>query len=649
MIDEVIYLRDQRKVDANGNQDSLLMKVSVFQASPNLSQLNLRTEMDRFEPITTDQGRRRMHTLAVGDFDGDGLRLGPGRRFSLTDIKQPLVVLNAPPTHYDILDGTTYDINDCFGGGCNYSATYSLQSATTISASSEISRTWGVSATASAGGSYGVFEAGASITASYGEGFSQSDVESETVEISISATTNHDDMIYATVQNYTVWEYPLYEGDIIVGHVISVVPELTGQEWFPSKSYKATSFIPDHEVDNIISYREYPNDFFQDNPNVDKALKNFQTYTIDQGLSYNWSVGFNNFTENGNQSENTIGLDVSANAGVGGEGWGLSVETEANYESFEVETQTVSIDTTIQIDVVFDGIDRTIGENQYGISPFLYWSKNGALVLDYAVRPELPGGGTANNWWTLEYGQQHDPAFILPWRFDPEKGLALTDTTRRYETKSLTYWPENPKPGDKVRVTAYVHNWSLLPTNAFVDISFYIGHPLEGGQLLTDINGQTMLTTNDYIEARGRQKVEFEFYLPAGLGNFPRLYAYIDPSQQLSEIHETNNIGYVTLASFSAVSNEELQEELAQQQKWSKAYPNPFSDQFTIEYEVPGRSEISLDLLDINGRQIRQLAEAEVNPGTHKVKVLTEDLPAGMYLYRLQVGTHQEFGKLIRR
>ncbi|MEL7530025.1 MAG: T9SS type A sorting domain-containing protein [Bacteroidota bacterium] len=645
--EEIVFVQD-RYMQTN-DDDSLSLTVYVLDINNNLDQLNELTRMENFDQVDLKNGRRRMYTLAVGDFDGDGLRLGQGRRFSMTDIKQPLVILNAPPTHYDVLGGTTYDINDCFSGGCNYSATYALQTATTISASSQLNRAWGVSATASGNASFGIVDVGASVSASYGENFSESNAQSETIEISIEATTNHDDMIYATLLNYTVWEYPLYEGDELVGHLVSVVPELSSQEWFPSKSYKATRFIPDHEVDNILSYREYPNDFFLENPSVGRAINNFQTYTIDQGLSYSWSVSFNDFDESANEEENTIGLAVGANAGIGGDSWGLGVETEGTYDESEIETQSVSIDSTIQINVSFDGIDRSIGENQYGISPFLYWSRTGALVLDYAVRPELPTGGSGNNWWSQNYAQEHDPAFILPWLHDPEKGLTLSDTARRYETKSLNIYPQNPQPGDKVRVTAYIHNWSLLPTNDYIEVSFYFGHPNQGGTLITDINGQSLHITPDFVDARGREKVVMEFTMPSGLGNFPRLYAHIDPMGKLTEIHERNNIGYVTVESFSSVSIEEEMEEQVAYGKLSMSYPNPFSEETAIRFRVPQAEKVQMTLYDMQGKMIKALLNEHKQSGEFEVLVSGQNLPDGLYFYQLQIGDHRESGKLIKR
>ncbi|MFU8859719.1 MAG: hypothetical protein ACNA8K_04785 [Cyclonatronaceae bacterium] len=84
---------------------------------------------------------------------------------------------------------------------------------------------------------------------------------------------------------------------------------------------------------------------------------------------------------------------------------------------------TVSVREGITISTELGGIDRSFGENRYSVTPYIYWATNGAIVLDYAVRPEIAGPGGINTWWDDRYAQLPDHAFILPWRYDPEKGF----------------------------------------------------------------------------------------------------------------------------------------------------------------------------------------------------------------------------------
>ncbi len=49
--------------------------------------------------------------IAVGDFNGDNFRLGKGKYYRRSALSQPIIVLNAPPIHFDELGNELFDIN----------------------------------------------------------------------------------------------------------------------------------------------------------------------------------------------------------------------------------------------------------------------------------------------------------------------------------------------------------------------------------------------------------------------------------------------------------------------------------------------------------------------------------------------------------
>ena len=63
-------------------------------------------------PYTIDQFQTSQ--IVMGDFDGGGLSLGKPKYFRKSTIQQPLVILNAPPIHFDVIDGAVYDLNGCY-------------------------------------------------------------------------------------------------------------------------------------------------------------------------------------------------------------------------------------------------------------------------------------------------------------------------------------------------------------------------------------------------------------------------------------------------------------------------------------------------------------------------------------------------------
>ncbi|MFW5972731.1 MAG: CotH kinase family protein, partial [Bacteroidota bacterium] len=64
-------------------------------------------------------------------------------------------------------------------------------------------------------------------------------------------------------------------------------------------------------------------------------------------------------------------------------------------------------------------------------------------------------------------------------------------------------------------------------------------------------------------------------------------------------------------------------------------YPNPFSSETTISYELPGIRAVRLDIFDLLGRRLATLVDEDGAPGLHEVTFDATDLASGPYLYRL--------------
>ncbi len=60
------------------------------------------------------------YALALGNFDGQDFRIGKPVHYTRTGNVQPLVILNAPPFHFDVFNGTVFDVNNNYTGGSFY-------------------------------------------------------------------------------------------------------------------------------------------------------------------------------------------------------------------------------------------------------------------------------------------------------------------------------------------------------------------------------------------------------------------------------------------------------------------------------------------------------------------------------------------------
>jgi len=64
-------------------------------------------------------------------------------------------------------------------------------------------------------------------------------------------------------------------------------------------------------------------------------------------------------------------------------------------------------------------------------------------------------------------------------------------------------------------------------------------------------------------------------------------------------------------------------------------YPNPFNSQTKIEITLPERAKIKLNIYDINGRLIENIAESNYNKGSHTFYLNGNNLASGIYFYCL--------------
>jgi len=65
-------------------------------------------------------------------------------------------------------------------------------------------------------------------------------------------------------------------------------------------------------------------------------------------------------------------------------------------------------------------------------------------------------------------------------------------------------------------------------------------------------------------------------------------------------------------------------------------YPNPFNPSTTIEFALPRKAEVTLQIFDLLGRVVITLVEDQLGAGSYKLTFEAEELPSGIYFYRFQ-------------
>jgi len=83
-----------------------------------------------------------------------------------------------------------------------------------------------------------------------------------------------------------------------------------------------------------------------------------------------------------------------------------------------------------------------------------------------------------------------------------------------------------------------------------------------------------------------------------------------------------------------------------------RAAPNPFRGSAMLQYRVPVAGPVRLIVYDVSGREVRRLVATDQTPGDYSVSWNGKDdanqhVGAGLYMYRLTVGTQAAGGKLV--
>ena len=291
--------------------------------------------------------------------------------------------------------------------------------------------------------------------------------------------------------------------------------------------------------------------------------------------------------------------------------------------------------------------DPNISETDYLVTPYIYWGNEGSMVIDYAVDPSSTGDTLYGTFWDNHYLLQPDPAFILPWRLDSLKEIGNPGNLKLLN-KSLHVSPIAPAAGDTAYIEADIHNFSLKNTAGPVTVRFYLGDPSNGGTPIVGTEGQINLVTDGQVLSQNRKIVDMEWVVPSGLDNTARVYAVIDPDNDIAEVHEDNNIGFVPLMVQSSTF---IEDEMKSSQPNSFAleqnYPNPFNPSTRIRYSVPNRSNVIIRVFDILGREIETLVDGEKQTGTYEITWHSKGLPSGVYFYQIKAGDFIQTKKML--
>jgi photosystem II stability/assembly factor-like uncharacterized protein len=87
--------------------------------------------------------------------------------------------------------------------------------------------------------------------------------------------------------------------------------------------------------------------------------------------------------------------------------------------------------------------------------------------------------------------------------------------------------------------------------------------------------------------------------------------------------------------------------EIPNEYKLYQNYPNPFNPATNIKYQISKLSDVRLTVFDILGREIINLVNEVLKPGTYEVQWGASNYPSGVFFYKLFAGDFVETKKMV--
>jgi hypothetical protein len=76
-------------------------------------------------------------------------------------------------------------------------------------------------------------------------------------------------------------------------------------------------------------------------------------------------------------------------------------------------------------------------------------------------------------------------------------------------------------------------------------------------------------------------------------------------------------------------------------------FPNPFNSRMEVRFGMDRADRVTVEVLDLLGRQCNILFSGPVGPGVHRVTWSADGMASGVYLIRLVAGDRERTAKVL--
>ena len=132
-------------------------------------------------------------------------------------------------------------------------------------------------------------------------------------------------------------------------------------------------------------------------------------------------------------------------------------------------------------------------------------------------------------------------------------------------------------------------------------------------------------------------------------GNFTIVGTLGQPAIGLMSTNDHTSLAGFWYTTFErATSIEQIEDEgLPRGFRLDQNYPNPFNPMTTLAFAIPQRAHVTLKVFDSLGRAVSTLVDKALGAGVYRVVFDAEDLPSGVYFYRIEAEGFVQTKKLL--
>jgi len=106
-------------------------------------------------------------------------------------------------------------------------------------------------------------------------------------------------------------------------------------------------------------------------------------------------------------------------------------------------------------------------------------------------------------------------------------------------------------------------------------------------------------------------------------------------------------VTYLNVILRPIATNTGNENQFAQNFSLQQNYPNPFNPETNVSFSVKEKSEVTIVIYDINGKEVTKLANGVYQPGNYSIKWNATDFTSGIYFYKMTAGNFTEVRKMV--